>query len=29
MANHSGFTRRTPDIMTEELCAILVAKGFL
>ena len=23
MAKHSGFTRRTPDIMTEELCAIL------
>jgi hypothetical protein len=23
MANYSGFTRRTPDIMTEELCAIL------
>jgi hypothetical protein len=23
MTNHSGFTRRTPDIMTEELCAIL------
>src|SRR3954462_8275469 len=26
MANHSGFTRRTPDIMTEELCAILSRK---
>ena len=27
MANHSAFTRRTPDIMTEELCAILSQKG--
>ena len=27
MANHSGFTRRTPDIMTEELCAILSQKA--
>ena len=27
MANHSGFTRRTPDIMTEELCAILSRKS--
>jgi hypothetical protein len=27
MANHSGFTRRTPDIMTEELCAILSRKA--
>jgi hypothetical protein len=26
MASHSGFTRRTPDIMTEELCAILSQK---
>jgi hypothetical protein len=26
MANHSAFTRRTPDIMTEELCAILSQK---
>ena len=26
MANNSGFTRRTPDIMTEELCAILSQK---
>ena len=26
MANHSGFTRRAPDIMTEELCAILSRK---
>src|SRR2546421_3729927 len=26
MANHSGFTRRTPDIMTEELCSILSQK---
>ena len=26
MANHSGFTRRSPDIMTEELCAILSQK---
>jgi hypothetical protein len=26
MANHSAFTRRTPDIMTEELCAILSRK---
>jgi hypothetical protein len=26
MAGHSGFTRRTPDIMTEELCAILSRK---
>ena len=26
MANHSGFTRRAPDIMTEELCAILSQK---
>ena len=26
MANHSVFTRRTPDIMTEELCAILSQK---
>jgi hypothetical protein len=26
MSNHSGFTRRTPDIMTEELCAILSQK---
>ena len=23
MRNNTGFTRRTPDIMTEELCAIL------
>jgi hypothetical protein len=23
MSNNTGFTRRTPDIMTEELCAIL------
>ena len=27
MANHSGFTRRAPDIMTEELCAILSRKA--
>jgi hypothetical protein len=27
MANNSGFTRRTPDIMTEELCAILSQKA--
>ena len=27
MTNHSGFTRRTPDIMTEELCAILSQEG--
>lgn len=27
MANNSSFTRRTPDIMTEELCAILSQKG--
>ena len=27
MANHSGFTRRTHDIMTEELCAILSRKA--
>src|SRR3954453_5563695 len=27
MANHSAFTRRTPDIMTEELCAILSQKS--
>ena len=27
MANHSAFTRRTPDVMTEELCAILSQKG--
>ena len=26
MANNSSFTRRTPDIMTEELCAILSQK---
>ena len=26
MAKHSGFTRRAPDIMTEELCAILSQK---
>ena len=26
MGNNSGFTRRTPDIMTEELCAILSQK---
>jgi hypothetical protein len=26
MANHGGFTRRAPDIMTEELCAILSRK---
>ncbi len=26
MANHSAFTRHTPDIMTEELCAILSQK---
>src|SRR3954451_6642619 len=26
MAGNSGFTRRTPDIMTEELCAILSRK---
>jgi hypothetical protein len=27
MANHSAFTRRTPDVMTEELCAILSQKA--
>jgi hypothetical protein len=27
MANNSSFTRRTPDIMTEELCAILSQKA--
>jgi hypothetical protein len=27
MANHNGFTRRAPDIMTEELCAILSRKA--
>lgn len=27
MGNNSGFTRRTPDIMTEELCAILSQKA--
>src|SRR5580765_4569839 len=27
MANTTGFTRRTPDIMTEELCAILSQKA--
>ena len=26
MSNNTGFTRRTPDIMTEELCAILSQK---
>ena len=26
MANHSAFTRHTPDIMTGELCAILSQK---
>ena len=26
MANNSSFTRRTPDIMTEELCALLSQK---
>jgi hypothetical protein len=26
MANNSSFTRRTPDIMTEELCALLSKK---
>ena len=26
MSNNSSFTRRTPDIMTEELCAILSRK---
>src|SRR6267143_1453577 len=26
MNNNTGFTRRTPDIMTEELCAILSQK---
>jgi hypothetical protein len=26
MSNTTGFTRRTPDIMTEELCAILSQK---
>ena len=26
MSNNSGFARRTPDIMTEELCAILSQK---
>src|ERR1700738_197388 len=26
MVTHSGFTRRSPDIMTEELCAILSQK---
>jgi hypothetical protein len=26
MSNNSGFTRRTPDIMTEELCALLSQK---
>jgi len=27
MGNTTGFTRRTPDIMTEELCAILSQKA--
>jgi hypothetical protein len=27
MANHSAFTRRAPDVMTEELCAILSQKA--
>ena len=27
MSNTTGFTRRTPDIMTEELCAILSQKA--